>query len=99
MKRIFKYKVGTTDKQVIMLPPDGEILHFGLQGGEPHIWVKVDPEKTTVRRLFKLVGTGHRFEDEFTIDGNNHILEYVGTVTDHEGYFVWHLFEVKETFL
>jgi len=99
MKRIFKYKIEITDEQVILLPPSGDILHFGLQNDVPYIWVKVDPERTTVKRWFKLVGTGHRFEDGFKVDGNNHILDYIGTVVGHQNTFVWHLFEMKETFL
>ena len=98
MKRIFKYKINIKSEQVILLPPSAEILHFGLQGGVPHIWAKLDPELTTVKRWLKVVGTGHEFEDAFTIAGNNHVLEYIGTVVGHESVFVWHLFEMKETF-
>ena len=94
MKRIFKYEVKIEDEQVLALPSDAEILHFGLQSGVPYIWVKLDPKELLnpekpLNRRFKVVGTGHVFSDEFT--------EYIGTVIGHEDVFVWHLFEIKET--
>ena len=85
MLKIFKYEIEITEEQVIMLPEGAVILHFGLQKDVPYIWVRVEEHVEKVKRHFKVVGPGHVFED--------YALEYVGTVVNHKGYFVWHLYE------
>lgn len=77
--QIFKYAA----TEFIDLPEDAEILHVGVQNNQIYLWAAVDVDKPTVRRQFKVVGTGW----DYNPDG----MKYLGTA--HVGPFVWHVFE------
>ena len=85
MKKIYKYTLRISDEQEIEIPDDSEILSVQMQSGEPQIWVLVNPENYTMKRRFKIYGTGHDVEDG---------LKFIGTF--QSGPFVWHLFEVMQ---
>ena len=55
---------------------------------EPYFWALVNTDKgRTVRRLFRIYGTGHEIEER------PEDLDYIGTF--QRGPFVWHVFERK----
>lgn len=81
-KQIWKYKLdGVISK--IEMPLDAKVLTIQTQNEVPHIWVLVNPENEVETRSFRIVGTGHPFDDTDK--------KYIGTFQD--GPFVWHLFE------
>ncbi len=69
--------------QLVIMPKGAIIRYFGLQHGEPTLWVEVDPDAEQEGRQFRQIGTGHLFEVGSL---------YIGTW--FEGPFVWHLYEV-----
>lgn len=88
MKTIYKYPVPIADEPTIELPLSCTVLHFAAQNGEPFIWCLVEAdEPRTIKRRFRLAGTGHPIEDRD--EGR-----YIGTVHLRGGALVLHLFEV-----
>ena len=87
MKIIYKYKVpGSNTEFVITLPVGAEILTVQKQGLNINMWVLQTTKSTKFEeRKFRVVGTGHPFDEN---------LKYVGTVQELEGALVWHYFEV-----
>jgi len=85
--KIFKYPVEITDELTIEMPKNADIMHFGIHNHVAALWACVDPENPMVERKFKVVGTGHEMP-------TNDNLNYIGTITNHELQYVWHLFEV-----
>lgn len=82
---IHKYPIQIKDKFNIEMPIGAKILTVQVQGNVPCIWALVDTEQHLEIRYFILVGTGQPL-DEFY--GN-----YIGTIQQEHGYFVWHIFE------
>lgn len=81
MKQIWKFTV----ENVIEMPKGAEILTVQIQDSfNTCIWALVDPEEETEKRVFEVVGTGHKFD--------NANKKYIGTW--QISMFVWHLFEV-----
>lgn len=90
MNRIFKYEIEISgDDTEIEMPKGSTPISIQMQFGKICMWVVVDEVKIkdedTERRLFTVVGTGHRFD----ADG----LNYLSTV-QYNG-LVWHVFEVR----
>jgi hypothetical protein len=83
IKQIWKYKLDGVISS-IEIPLDGKVLTVQIQNEVPHIWVLVNPENQVETRGFRVVGTGHPFDDTDS--------KYIGTFQD--GPFVWHLFEM-----
>lgn len=92
---IYKYKLttacfggGADTYEQFNLPASSKIVKFHKDGsGQPCIWIEhtEDPDEATIRKLFrfKVVGTGHSWEnDEY---------EYFDSHIDTNG-FVWHLY-------
>lgn len=48
MKTIYKYPLDVTDRQVIAMPEDAEILTVQVQNGKPMLWAVVDPNKESL---------------------------------------------------
>ena len=72
-RKIFKYAI---DHEVT-IPASGQIVH----ASDTHIWVSfVDGDTGTRTIQFRVVGTGHDYEDE-----------YKHLHTWFNGPFVWHL--------
>jgi len=89
MNRIYKYTLGhAADADIfeIGLPIDNKILHFGMQNKIICFWALVDVGIVTTVRKFKVVGTGHDIDQEFSD------VKHLATVFD--GPFVWHILEV-----
>lgn len=87
MKRIFKYRLETTDEQTIAMPKGAEILSLQAQNGIPCIWAMVDAsEPVKVNRYFEIIGTGH------PINGDAQG-KFIGTYQLMGGLQVYHVFE------
>ena len=86
MQTIYKYKLDTTDNQVVLLPPFSEILTVQLQDGVPHLWALVDTnivEKIPI--TIEIFGTGNPIPD-----GRR---RYINTYLLREDRLVFHVFE------
>jgi hypothetical protein len=84
-KQIWKYSL----ENVIEMPKGAEILTIDIQNGQmfnAQMWVKVNTENETEKRMFEVIGTGQNFDDTNR--------KYVGTYQD--GPFVWHVFEIEK---
>lgn len=97
MNTIWKYGLEIADDVVIDMPAGARVLHVGIQvapapsWGEPDmacLWVLVDPDAPLERRMFKVVGTGHRHEG---MDA----WHYIGTFYMFGG--IWHVFDPNPT--
>lgn len=85
MKVVWKYAIPIEDEFTIEMPSDAQILKIDVQAGEPQLWILVDALRINTKRYFKLVSTGHPFDD------NGYW--YVGTLQLLYGAAVFHLFE------
>lgn len=86
MKKIFKYKLETTDKQTLSIPEGAEILSVQTQEDKPCIWVLVDDGNVKIDRQFYIYGTGHSITSPET-------KKFIGTYQVCGGMGVFHLFE------
>lgn len=93
MKKIFKYKLETTDLQQIEMPHGAEILCVQTQDEIPCIWAIVNPTANLVSRTFEIYGTGH----DFTGLGWRARRRYVGTYQLRKGTLVFHCFEIEKS--
>jgi hypothetical protein len=83
---IWKYILHIADEITIGMPEGAVVLSVQDQQGIACLWVKVDPTKPKVNRDFAIFGTGHPI--------NRDRLHFIGTIQQHEGALVWHVFEV-----
>ena len=87
MTTIWKYKLETTDEQIIIMPEGSEILTLQVQDDDPYIWVFVPiTENVTEKRYFKIYGTGNPI-----ISNSPH--KYIGTYQLRGGLLVFHVYE------
>jgi hypothetical protein len=89
MKVIYKYAV-QVEGFMLELPREAEFLSVQVQRQEhAQSWWLLDPEQPTVKRMFRVRGTGH----PFTVpDGYTEV--FLGTFMLYNDDFVGHLFEV-----
>ena len=87
--KIWKYQIGT---KVIMdntikvdMPKGAKIIHIQTQREIPCVWALVDPAVESETRYFFIVATG----GDVPGDG-----QYIGTVFQQGGLYIWHIFEV-----
>jgi hypothetical protein len=86
MKVVHKFTIGNLlgNDTTIMLPVGAVPIHADMQGGDPWLWVLLDPdEKIRSSRFFRIVGTGEAFSNGI------HVLTF--TVAP----YVFHVFEMK----
>ena len=83
--QIFKYIIPIQDDFQISMPYGAKILCVQVQCEKPCVWALVDTECHRVKREFRIVGTGHPFEDAFE-------WTYVATFQLKGGALVFHLF-------
>lgn len=117
-RTVWKYPFSLLqDEFRLEMPKGARVLHVDIQGigggtghPQPCMWVEVDlnnaaDESTYETKTFRIVGTGHPFEDvelvpvdkeeasyKAWVDTKWH--EYVGTFQMLGGTLVWHLYEV-----
>lgn len=87
-KRIWKFKLMVTDRQVVEMPKWSDPLFVQYQSGDLCLWALCDPSEPTVSRLIRIVGTGHDSPDSRN--------GYIGTTQSPNGLFVWHVFDCGE---
>lgn len=81
MRTIYKYPVQMSADYDVLLPQGHRVIHVGLQGIDPQMWVEIDTETPIQPFAFAIV-TGHPVPDG---------MHHVGTW--QEPPFVWHLYE------
>ena len=87
-KEIWKFDVKLHGFELEM-PKGAKILTFQTQQDIPRIWVLIDWDVAGTAketRKFMIQGTGMGFN----FDKGN----YIGTVQEMDGEFIWHLFEI-----
>jgi hypothetical protein len=83
---IWKFEL-RPDLSEVTMPRGARPLHVACQGDAFMLWAQVDPDAPTAPRWFRVVGTGHPF-DEDTVKA------YVGTVHYPVGGLIFHVLEV-----
>jgi hypothetical protein len=86
MRTIWKFPFEVADVLEILMPSGAEILDVQVQHGQPCLWALVHSERPTVRRRFRVFGTGHLIEGMYAA-------KYVGTFQIAGGALVFHVFE------
>ncbi len=90
MKTIWKYNFTTYAE--FDVPKDAQILDVQVQHNEATIWMLVETNNPKETRKFIAQPTGHELPDYADDLG---LMEYVGTIQLHDGYLVFHIFEIK----
>lgn len=67
MKTIYKYKLDITEKQVISLPRNYEILKINTLNDIPYLWALVDPTADEVNVTIYTYGTGDVISDNWNL--------------------------------
>lgn len=89
MRTVWKFPINVTDTFSFPLPAGHRVVHVGLQGGRPHMWVEVDTDQPDVERSFYVVGTGNPIPE----DSGDFKVKYRGTFQLLGGGLVFHLYE------
>lgn len=71
------------DVMTFNMPTGAAIVFVAAQDNYVCLWAIVDPEMPTESRTFKIIGTGHEFDD--------YACDYYGSVIME--LFVWHVVE------
>jgi len=80
---VYKYVLDTVDIQELEMPQGAGLLHVAMQYGKLCLWARIIPDSRTVKRRFRVAGTGHP-----DVRGR-----YLGTIL---GQLVWHVFDLGE---
>lgn len=90
-RKIFKYALELTEKQMVELPAGAKILDVQMQNGVPCLWAWVDPEEKLKRATeIYVFGTGNPIP---MLEDQKYAYRHLGTVQD--GRFVWHIFTAE----
>lgn len=84
----YAFDLNGSDIASFNMPVGARVLCVREQGGNPTMWVLVDPEADHVKRTFRMIGTGHTSGD---IDP----AAYCGTAMLYQGSLVIHIFEIR----
>ena len=89
MLTIWKYPLDLlSDNIELEIPSPAKSISFQIQYGKPTLWCLVNPDMDTVKKKFRMAGTG------YTIDDKLEDLKHIGTVQILNGNLIYHLFEV-----
>ena len=88
MKTIWKFPLARTNEQRIIMPAGAKALTVNEVAGEIFIWAEVKPKNQPSSRWVHIFGTGHPMDTY----KSGKPLEYVGTVLQHNGELVWHVY-------
>lgn len=83
---VWKFPLSVADDQPVSMPRGAQILSVQMQGAQLCMWALVDPEAPKEVRRFRIVGTGHQFDE-----APAHV--HRGTFQMHGGALVFHVFE------
>lgn len=87
MRTIWKYQLGTFQRQTVDMPSGAEVIRVGTQFGMPCIWALVDPHAGMTSRTFAILPTGAHFHEAET--------RYLGTFETYDGAGIWHIVESR----
>ena len=95
MKVIYKYKLSISEPTHILLPEGAAPLTVAVQGDQICLWVEQDDPVqegpyVAERRTFVIRGTGWKYDKNKVLDN------YIGTA--FIAGFVWHVFEVGDSY-
>ena len=89
---IYRFEDRMADRVTLLIPPAAEVLFLRAHRRRPRqveVWVRLDPEAPSEKRVLVAVGTGHPVPDGAG--------RFVGSVFFGEGdAFVFHFFEVGQ---
>ena len=88
MKKIYKYELKITDKQVIKMPIDYKILCAKNQNGFLVIYAQVETDYKLIPVQLELIGTGNAIEEPEELFAH---WVYIDTVMMDNG-LVWHVY-------
>jgi len=98
MRTIWKLKLEIVDIQEFVLPKGTAVLHIGVQGTQPCMWVELDPEAEVETRKFMTVGTGHEVPENGTYRGSYCIGDGKRQLVQRQlvepTFFVGHIYEL-----
>jgi hypothetical protein len=92
--KILKYRLHLKDEQSVPMPENHQILSAQVQNNELCLWVLVDPATKNEDVKILIFGTG--FEIDYPGPETNFEFNFIDTV--QQGGFVWHVFELQESF-
>lgn len=84
MRTVHKFRLSSKRTQIFELPTGYRILSVQLQSNVPHMWVFLNPDKSTSKTTLKIYAD----EDEIASDEK---LRFINTF--QHGAAVWHIFE------
>lgn len=84
MKTIWKFPLSSEGEQLIKMPQGCAVLCAQVQHDIPCVWAVVDTDAPTVKRRFRIFGTGHPINEDD--------LQFVGTFQLSGGGLVFHLY-------
>jgi len=87
LNEIWEFRIHITDKPLVAIPEEHEILCFQVQEGRPYIWALINRNSPIIQKRFRLLGTGNPIDANINLTSK----DYIGTI--QLGVFVWHLFE------
>lgn len=88
MKTIWKFQLGLTANQTLMMPKDAKILCAQTQNDIPQLWALVESDNTEEERFIEIYGTGHKVLEK---------RKYISTIQLEGGSFIYHVFEYLGT--
>jgi hypothetical protein len=85
---IYKYPITTADEQTLTLPLGSKILSVQCINEQLYVYALVDENSVAVTMKTILVfGTGQEIEEPIPL------MNYIGTVQQYKGMYIWHVFE------
>lgn len=81
MKTVYKYALYMGYTTITISGTTPKPVKFGMQHGQPYVWVEHELMGGSTQMEFAIVGTGHSVN-----------LEYTHVDTSFDGDFVWHLY-------
>ena len=93
MKTIWKYPFKIDNRFSLDMPKGAEILHVQSQNMAPHLWAMVDTEAGTIKRWFRIYGTGVEIVGKIEWVDDEAEIRHVGTFPMAGSQLIWHLFE------
>lgn len=86
--KVYKYPIPAEDYFYLDLPRGAKILSVQEQNKKACLWVLIEKATPTVKRFFRLAGTGDYIKE------SSDKLNFVGTFQLLDENFVGHLFEI-----
>lgn len=96
MITVHKFPIQMSELFWLKLPMGAEVIHVGVQHGQPMMWIRLDTSLAIRETLFGVFGTGQQMDTpdpHYSIDTNPMAnAPHLGSFMLNEGYLVFHLF-------